>query len=216
MACVGQQCALRPQTLPTLLLEEAYHIGTLNPADKGKFSYEGHGLSISLDPERWSWIAELGGNPWWRLSRQGARFLDFWEISDYRKKVITRWGIERGLCTRQICYGFDSYDDELEDTMRWSYDTKAQATEEASEGYGMDEGAVYRTTTLMATEALSCALGGLRTGADCFDHLLVLWVEANTDLDGVWWEDTDGPMSCARGVIFPSKLISWQRKELSR
>ncbi len=45
----------------TMRFARVFHIGTLNSAAKGKESYEGAGLSVSVDPAAWSHITPLGG-----------------------------------------------------------------------------------------------------------------------------------------------------------
>ena len=46
----------------------------------------------------------------------------------------------------------------------------------------------------------------------CFDMLLTIYIENNTDFDGIWWLDKlDVQMlSAPRGVIFNNKLKEWQ------
>ena len=55
--------------------EPLTHIGTLNPKDKGRLSYEGHGLSVSTCPEEWQRIARLGGLPWHTFEKRRSSFL---------------------------------------------------------------------------------------------------------------------------------------------
>ena len=199
-------------------LTEVFHIGTLDHADKGKLtwsdSYEGHGLSVSLHPDEWERIAKLGGLPRWKLTNEAGRFLDALELSDTQRKEIIAWGVEQGLCEVRTVWTVARYDDELEDTMLISFEDEETARAEAEDSE-LDPDAVASQQRPQATPALRDRVG-CDSGADCFDHLTVVWVEDNRpDLDGVWWRFEHAPMSAPAGTILPGKLALWRRERTS-
>jgi hypothetical protein len=75
---------------PVRWISRVAHIGTLDPAAKGAFSWEAHGLSVSLHPEEWEAIARLGGRPWHLLERTGGVFLDYWSLGEKHRRTIAR------------------------------------------------------------------------------------------------------------------------------
>lgn len=50
--------------LPILDLDSVVHIGSFGPSDKDSrgSSYEGHGLSVSRDPDEWEALSKFGGS----------------------------------------------------------------------------------------------------------------------------------------------------------
>jgi len=193
---------------PLRSLGRVCHIGTLNPADKGDFSWEAHGLSVSLHPEEWEAIAKLGGLPWHLLERDGGVFLDYWALGRRARRRITHWGVQHGLVERQFVHARSWWDDELEDTMRSFHATRADAVEENDALDG--EGNISRVVTHPGTAALEQRTGMTAPDLDAFDAMLVCYVEdAHPDLDGVWWADRHGPLSAPRGCIVPARLAHW-------
>ena len=49
-----------------------------------------------------------------------------------------------------------------------------------------------------------------------FDILLTVYLENNTEYDGIWWEEELDVLkySAPRGVIFNSKLKTWDIKKI--
>jgi hypothetical protein len=201
-------------SLLMIALPAVAHIGTLNPADKGRdfaFSHEGHGLSVSVDPEEWERIARLGGRQWHLLRKDSGRFLDYWALTRRQRLAITSWGIVRRYVVRKVVWAARLWDDELEETIVTYHETKQLAREEQD-----GAGEVRRAGTLEATQLLSRRLG-MTVGFDAFDHLLVCYVEdQHPQLDGVWWEDAHGPLSAPRGVIRPARIPDWTVTPLGR
>jgi hypothetical protein len=200
---------------PLRRLSRVAHIGTLDPADKGEFSHEAHGLSVSLHPEEWERIAKLGGNPWHLLERDGGVFLDYWALGRRAKRAITRWGIEHGLVTRRHVHARSWWDDEAEDTMRSLHATRAEAVEEGE----LEEqpAVISRILTYTGTAKLKQRTGARTSQLNAFDELVVCYVEdAHPDIDGVWWEDEHAWMSAPRGCIVPARLDRWSRQPLDR
>jgi hypothetical protein len=193
--------------LAVLRIDRVAHIGSLDRADKGRHSYEGHGLSVSVDPHEWEAIARLGGLPWHLLSRTEGRFVDYWSLSTRSRRGIARWGLQRNYLQRRIAWSASRWDDELEDTFTTCHDTKQEALEELE--VDDQEGEVRRTTVLAGTAHLERRTE-MSSPQDGFDLALVCYVEDHhPDLDGVWWQDRHGPLSAPRGVILPARLAQW-------
>ncbi len=87
------EIATRP--LPLVSFPKLFHVGTMNVADKQRGSYEGAGLSVSLHPEEWMHIAEIGG-PIWECRRRGNKFIDYYKLSKHNKDVISMWAVHNG------------------------------------------------------------------------------------------------------------------------
>lgn len=200
--------------LPLRRLSRVCHIGTLDPEDKGPFSWESHGLSVSLDPERWEEIAKLGGRRWHLLERDQGAFLDYWSMSPKLRRHIASWGISRGLVRRQLVFALHRPDTELADTMITLHATHADALAEADED---PDAEIKRTVSYPGTAALTARTGMPPPELDAFDAMLVCHVEdAHPHLDGVWWQDRPGPLSAPRGCIVPARLPEWTVSTLAR
>ena len=59
-------------------------------SSKSSFSYEGDGLSISINPEHWIEIANLAGDTF-SLTRKEGRFAD---AHSFDKGAVLTWGVE--------------------------------------------------------------------------------------------------------------------------
>lgn len=201
--------------LPIVALDRVAHIGTLDPADRGSvfsYSYEGHGLSVSVDPEEWEAIARLGGLPWHLLSKPGGTFVDYWSLGARRRRQIAGWGVHRGYVVRRAVWAAEWWDDELETSLTSLHVTRREALGEVDD----IEGAVKRTVTLEATARLRRRLG-MDVGLDVFDYVLECYVEdAHPEVDGIWWADAYGPLSAPRGVILPGHVSAWTAAPLPR
>lgn len=203
------------RSLPLRALSRVCHIGTLNPAEKGTFSHEAHGLSVSLDPEEWEMIAKLGGRPWHLLARPGGVFLDYWALGRRARRQITRWGVEHKLVSTSYVHARSWWDDELKDTMRSLHATRADAVADDDEHDA--HRCISRVVTHPGTAALQKRTGMSARDLDAFDALLVCYVEdEHPDIDGVWWADSHGPLSAPRGCIVPARLAHWSRRPLHR
>jgi hypothetical protein len=198
---------------PVLCIPRVAHIGTLDPADKGAFSWGAHGLSVSLHPDEWEAIARLGGRPWHLLERTGGVFLDYWAPDAKRQRTIARWGVAHGLVERRYGYVYARrwWDSELEGTMSSYHATRGEALEEAG-----DEGEIRRMLSHPGTARLAQRIGMSPPELDAFAALLLCYVEdEHPDLDGVWWADRHGPLSAPRGAIVPARLAHWSRRRLA-
>lgn len=178
------------------------HVGSFDANDRGDWSLEGDGVSVSVNPEAWTSIALLGGQPQWTLARRDGkplRFLEAHALTDTQRAQIAEWGKAEGLVEETTIYTVTGYDDELEDEYVTFHSTREEALAEA---YDPDE--VAESTRLMF-------VGDGPRGAEAGnaeDVLLTLWAEQDGDYDGVWWQDELDPsqFTAPRGVILPSRL----------
>jgi len=213
--------------LPVVELDTVYHVGTLDPADKGTCgstrSYEGHALSVSSCPAAWERIARIGGS-WWELHRPAGAFLNAHELEPEQRQQIADWAVEHGLARRARCFTVSRYDADFDDERAMSFSSRREAIEEAVDVIAEDNpeeptareliNRVGVGETLTGLEPLDRLLG-FSAGEDCFDYCLLAYVETERpELDGVWWWDSYGYLSAPRGGILPRSLRLWERREL--
>lgn len=182
--------------------EPLIHIGTLNPADKGEFSYEGHGLSVSTCPEEWERIAQLSGH-WHTLSKVNHRFLAFHSLTMDQRQWITDWGLAHDYVSLQTAYEVTFYDCEEDCDRVCLFETYKEALQEIEDDLPVETQVLKATPRLL--ERLKCQIPlGLT-----FDLLTTLFVEEELMWDGVFWEDDYGYLSAPRAVIVPQQLPTW-------
>jgi len=216
---------------PIISIEDTlYHVGTMNPANKGIGSYEGHGLSISRDPDDWRSIAKLPGSEW-VLEKPGHSFLDVHELTDEQKAVIFGWAVGHGLCERTVIFQSVRYDDEWECDLASTHATYEEAIEQQGweidgdgnviddDGEPVDEETlgehIRQHDSFAATPALIEMMRGNNhdsLGSSAEQYAIIAYAERVLGLDGCWWEDEHDPsrLTCPRGVIFPERLSSWK------
>lgn len=200
--------------MPTRSFAQLFHVGTLNLTDKGTDSHEGSGLSVSLHPEEWMDIAEIGGDIW-RATKAGNRFLNFHRLSKTHRQIIHAWGEAHGYVTRQSLWRVNFYDEELEQENHVIFDNEEDAWEEADE-MGTEpievRNSFVGTTKLWQRSRHSRAYPGFE-----FDLLCPIYAEDELNIDGVWWQDIldVARLSAPRGVIVPSKVASWTFTRIS-
>ena len=216
---VGQktQAPDSPSKVSIKRLARVYHVGLYpeaRPPTSRWTSYEGIGLSISLDPKAWIKIAKLGGLPLVEMHRrdgQPGRFLDWHESRD----IVLAWGVAASLvrCVPAwlVCYE----NDEVGEVEMMYFDRKqAQKEMRGFEEAGM-EATLGETSGFVADGALAARLEEA-FGPIAPEHGAVLAELANryaaaAGLDGVWWDDDNDPdfLSAPRGVIIPERLDDW-------
>lgn len=188
--------------------DELIHIGTLNPKDKERFSYEGHGLSVSTCPDEWERIARLGGKPWHTLVKPHHFFLDFHSLTVDQRQQIIDWGVVHHYVYLGEAYQVPQYD-EYGDEYHILCETYDEALAEVVDEEGMDCLPV-RCEVLKVTSKLEDRLQMDLALGLAFDVLVPLYVEEVLGWDGVFWDDDYGDWSAPRAVIVPSKLSSWR------
>lgn len=197
-----------------LSLRESFHVGDLSrPRGLRKCLYASAGLFVSLHPEEWSAIARRGGYPTWVVRRRDgspSRFLD-WLNSDVTfRSVLADRVVDAGLATRTTHYQVEYYDDEREDTFSFTFSDRERAQYEAD---AFDE-VVKEVPGFAPTEALLERWLATFDPAYKLDGKLVLdfaievLLERETDLDGIWWDETldVSRLSAPQGVIFEARL----------
>jgi hypothetical protein len=199
-----------PATLPTCSFAagELYHIGALDPADKGRLgpSHEGNGLSVSIHPDAWEAIARLGGSRWWRLRRAGNRFLDAHALTAGQRAALAGWAVGEDLARWTPAWRVTWYDEELDEQRAFACADPEEADAEAAEVGGQ----VTPATELIATGRLHQLVGGWQDPGLTWDHALIAYAEL-AGLDGVWFADelSVAALSAPRGVIVPARLPGW-------
>jgi ADP-ribose pyrophosphatase YjhB (NUDIX family) len=209
--------------------KKLWHVGSMNPNDKRDDSYEGAGLSVSVNPDEWQQIARIGGDLW-ELTKAGNRFVNFHRITAGQKKAILQWGIQNGLA-------------ESAELWRYSYTTESEYGDEPEQRYGLYDSEAKAREQLggysegpegydPAVEGVEKVEGGVKATAklsqrthrnnidpsEVYDLVVTVYAEDMLDCDGVWWADTLDPasLSAPRGVIFPSKLSGWTQKKVQQ
>lgn len=186
-----------------------YHLGSMNPANKGiqGSSLEGKGLSVSECPDAWRQIARLGGLPCWTLRRPGNQFLDYHKLSAPQWASVTAWGEAQGLVVPATLWVLTYEDDELGGEVEQVFASLEAANAEVE---SEDEGLTSRPGFL-GTESLSARMGRDVPPSLTLDFLALAYAEDQLDIDGVYWADKldPGAYSAPRAVIFPCKLQSW-------
>lgn len=188
-------------------LSTVYHKGTLRPPRKKRLSYEGAGVSVSVDPHAWQQIAQLGG-PVWRLRKPHPKFLLWSRALD--KRALT-WAAKNGWLIEALRYQTSYYDEEIGDTVVSEYDSLNEAKEEAEgnrvktvHSYKLGpKGLSYWKRTFSSRPNNSIARG-----------LVITWYAEALGYEGVWWEERFDPsrLSAPRGVIF--NLSGWRKTKL--
>lgn len=202
---------------PTLTIEEVTHIGTFQEQDKGirGSSLEGHGLSVSINPEDWQRIAQLGGLPWWRLTNSRTQFLSAHDLSNKQREAIKQWGLTQGLVTAERNWRLTFYDSEQEDYCSTLFTSHDEALSERK-FMGEEETKLGHVAVIKGTAYLKERIG-MSSDGDAFDHLLCVYVEDECPgLQGIWWDDEAGYWSAPRGVILPRCVANWSAKRLEK
>lgn len=192
-------------TVPTINFPELAHVGTLNPANKQDWSYEGAGLSVSTHPEEWEYIARLGGHPTWTLTtptNTPFRMVDAHALTNTNRDVLVGWARTNGWVTDAALWAvpvFDEYTGDL--SGRILFDTQEEAEYECGVLDDTErDGWPQRAHTVIATDTFPDPRVSREDPAPL---VLALWAATQPDLDGVWWQDTYAPeqLSCPRGVL---------------
>jgi hypothetical protein len=190
-----------------------YHVGLMNIANKSDISYEGSGLSISKHPEEWQKINPLTSGDLFELKKRTPIFFDYYKEKDSIKRSVIKWGIDNNFVEEITTYKVCWYNDEIEDELCMFFDNKNDAIDEAGD-YGVDiiidKG--YKATNKLKQMSLQKSIGIDNT----FDILLTVYLDNNTEYDGIWWEEELDVLkySAPRGVIFNSKLKTWDIKKI--
>lgn len=231
----------RPRTLrlpeaPIVYMPSVVRVGRPIPPvmHAGRASHEGKCLSVSECPDNWVRIAKLGGMPWFEMTREGGRFLDFhsmypgplrrWALRDGLAEVVRAYEVRDQLGSTELrCFDlvFRDSDDPLNvddgdgdgDVAVSLYESEDDAERHADE-CGAD---VVRRRLVVPTYA-ACDLAGYRDDSRLMfrDDVLAVILAERYGLDGVWWDDVDDVdgLSSPRGGILPDKVAEWKHRRI--
>lgn len=207
--------------VPTVRFKRLWHVGTLDVTHKGcrGASHEGNGLSISQCPEDWTGIAHLSGDTW-EFRKPANRFMAFHKLTPRQRQALQDWGVATGYLELREQWKMSYYDSETEDTCFCYFDTEEEARAEIPDWVEEDEGAAPAITMHMIacpTASMNQRLGFDTATCHALDITATFFVEDETELDGVWWQDTYAPhnLSAPRGVIVKRALSTWDRTRKS-
>lgn len=198
---------------PVLVIDRVWHVGGLDAASKGRGSYEGAGLSVSVNPAAWRAIARghVSGDTW-RLDRPGSRFLDALGLGRSRAATIMAWGVRQGYAEPAELWRWTYWDEDLEENVHQTFATRQEAVDEAEcedddECVTLQHGHVSTPTLDAAAMQDRASLGS----KSVLDLLLPLYAEQVLGLDGVWWSECLDPLclSAPRGVIPAAAVPAW-------
>lgn len=199
--------------VPLLNVIRVYHVGTMDISKKNLDSYEGSGLSVTNCPDAWQRINKgFTGGDTWELRKEKGKLVDYHALTKEQKAKIYKWGVVKQLVKPTKVYEVETCDDYV-----MSFDTKKAALVEAEDMYE-DEALNYikEINGYIGTEALIKLTYARPTTQllNPIDLLSTLYFEQlYPNVDGIWWEDEYDPYSYSapRGVIFNTKLHTWQK-----
>lgn len=196
---------------PLFTIDSVFHVGSLDPADKGRHtqSLEGSGLSVSVHPDEWAMIARLGGNPTWTVRRcdlAPIRFLDAHRAEQDVCDEIVAWATLAGLIEPTVAWSV-TWDDPDDGPSQMLCDTEADALLEADPDF-YDDRTVSRVDDWACTDTMRARLDHFCPIGFGVTFATLCWAEDVAGTDGVWWNDRYDPaaLSCPRGVIHRSRL----------
>jgi hypothetical protein len=190
---------------PTLIgTGVVYHVGTLDRSDREDVSYEGDGLSVSVDPDDWASIARLPGHTWSLERHDGEplRFVSWHDFDDEARDRVRAWAAEKGWVTQRDVQRLTYLDADTEETVTAEFSSFDEACEEVDAQW-LDDYQINPVTVWRATDEFPERIA-FRDQVDPTDVLLGAYIRENRpDLDGVWWADDHDPanLSAPRGVL---------------
>lgn len=190
---------------PTLVgTGHVFHVGTLNAADREAVSYEGDGLSVSVDPDDWAQIARLPGDTWSLERPDGAplRFVSWHDFDHESRDRVRAWAADKGWVAQRDIHRLTYVDADSGEDVTLDFDHFEEACETVDDEF-LDDYQITATTAWRATHAFGERIA-FRDQVDPTDVLLGAYIrEHRPDLDGVWWADDHDPerLSAPRGVL---------------
>ncbi len=196
-------------------LSRVYHVGSLDPADKGcqGESYEGDGLSISVHPDAWIAIARLGGLPTWAADIGPMRVVDGHGL--VATDGLMKWAAAEGWVVSipgacRLAY----YDAELECMTSSLFRSRSEAEREAEalvdvDSVELDEVVAWGSTLKLAERMLRKGGCGDQPEVGIEQDVATAWAQEH-GYEGIWWNDQldQTRLSAPRGVLFPVALRS--------
>jgi len=195
-------------SLPIKNLKRVYHVGDMDINSKSDFSLEGSGLSVSVNPEEWRKIAQLGGRSLYELTKPNGMFVNAYRLKKAQRQDIIQWGVTNNYVTLTDTYRVYQYDEEgRRSYMEFPTYEKAQAQVDDPKDIKISKTGLLPTNKLNS-ETKQSKIDPTQT----YDLLFTIFVEKTTNYDGIWWNDVLDvyDYSAPRGVIFNSKLGEWK------
>lgn len=201
----------------TLRKTQVFHVGPEDRAHRGKkpaSSHEGEGLSVSVMPETWRVIAQLGQGPTYVLTRADGRagvFVDAVRLFHDKRMLaqVSEDLVRQGWLKVAKVWVQTYYDDEAESEVTITYATQEDADSESDGDYEEQIGWV---ATPKLSRRWRTHFSGKLDLALTWDYALLCWLDTNGEVDGVWWnEKLDvANYSAPRGVILPTQVPYWK------
>jgi hypothetical protein len=206
--------------LPFVRIDEVFHVGSLDPEDRGasRASLEGPCLSVSVHPEEWGAIARTSG-PTWTLERPGALWLQASDLDDAQRQAMIDWAVDSGHARRATLWRAWFFDDEADDWRFSVHEAEEEARMEVLDEDDVEDAPsetgspVEPFPSIILTETGMACLERWRSALDGPDGAVLLYAlrvvaETRPDVVGVWWDEMFDPasLSCPRGGIFPGRL----------
>jgi hypothetical protein len=203
--------------LRTLTLPFVAHIGRLDIGEKNSGSYEGAGLSVSINPGAWSQIARIGSEGFILKKEDGsdAEFVDAIHMIKEHKKSVIEWARDSALIEDREIWIASYFDTETNKRCFFECSSREEAEDEIED---LERGKVTGPKLVVtATKKLLAREGHSPDQATSssltFDLALMQYVQTHLDVDGVWWAevlDVDA-YSAPRGVLFTNRLDQFSR-----
>lgn len=195
----------------TISFPVLYHVGSMDSAKKGRGSYEGAGLSVSLHPATWCEIAPLGERLF-KLTKDNNQFLDYHDLGDEGYRTMVAWGIAHGYIEDSVVFRVPVYDSESDEWRYMTLLTREEAEYEKAEwDDDGNEPRIEEVHSQIGTAKLRDQCRQIKIDLDPHQLLATIWADAALGLDGVWFADNLDPLnlSAPRGVIFIDRLAEW-------
>jgi hypothetical protein len=197
-------------------LSKVYHVGCIdidNPVVNRKAgdSQEGNGLSISLHPDAWTQIAQLGGNDTYVLTNPEPRFFD--GLDESMIKDASEWCLSEGYIKKATIFRLWAYDDEVGGKIYCDFTSRQKAKEELMSDEEDEDNYIEKIEGYKFDKASKVYFAsGHKADVSLINNYIAIWYAEAHGYDGVWWNealDPDG-YSAPRGVIFQGKLDRWE------
>lgn len=205
------------QSLPKTEIEILTHIGYLENPSQINGDLEGPLLSVSIHPEEWEAIAELGGCPWWEIVAPNP-FLLLDRLKNPKSwRNLEKWGLEQNLIHHETWWKVPTLVGEDGETGYFLMKSK----KEAKESEEPEIGKIHSTQVLITSPELSAFWQQRKTNPEkeirsshttdaltCFIIELASHQYLPNSPIGIWWNETFDPgnLSAPRGGLSPHKI----------
>lgn len=208
------------KNIPIRTFKEIYHIGNMNIENKKEYSLEGQTLSVSMHPDEWGRIAQLGSDTCYAISHnKGLNLVDIYQFMDKYKTEIIHWAIENELAEMKDTFSI-LLSDEDDSIMKMTFDNLEDALQELDDGDEYVLSHSYKESVVLFENGEPVVFveeqpvltqdciqkNRLQSSTNALDNLAVLYLEEHksSNIHGVWWNDRLDVLrySAPRGGIF--------------